>query len=88
MIITFFFFFLHFQSSFHFAINLLAVFAQLEKVNKLCNNNHTMHVNDQNQIDHELYCSIWPTNNALISLKDGFAVWGQIQKEDFLSIIC
>ena len=42
----------------HFKINLLAIFAQLENVNKLWNNNHTVHVNEQNQIDHMLYCSI------------------------------
>ena len=35
-----------------FGINLLAIFAQLENVNKLWNNKHTVHVNEQNQIDH------------------------------------
>ena len=28
-----------------------------------------------------------PTNNAMVSLKDGVTVWGQSQKEDFLSKI-
>ena len=29
------------------------------------------------QIDHPFYCSIYPTNNAMVSLKDGFTVWRQ-----------
>ena len=41
----------------------------------------------QNQIDHALYCLIQPTNNVMVSLKDGFTVWRQSQKENFLSII-
>ena len=39
------------------------------------------------QIDHAFYCSIKPTNNAMISLRDGFIIWFQSQMEDFLSII-
>ena len=41
-----------------FAIKLLATFAQLGNVNKLWNNNHNVHVNEQNQIDHVFHCSI------------------------------
>ena len=52
-----------------------------------------MHVNERNQnkyeiksrhiqIDHAFYCSIYPTNNAVVSLKDGFIVPCQSQKED------
>ena len=44
--------------SIHFAINLLAIFAQLKNADKIWNNNHTVHLNEQNQIDHVLYCSI------------------------------
>ena len=39
------------------------------------------------QIDHSLYCSILPTNNAMVSLKDGFTVIRQSEKKDFLSMI-
>ena len=39
------------------------------------------------QIDHTLYCSIYPTNNVIASLNDEFTVWRHSQKEDFLSII-
>ena len=41
------------------------------------------------QIYYALYCSIYPTNNAIVSLKEGFTVWRQSQKEDIdiLSII-
>ena len=50
------------------------------------NNNHTVYVKKQNQnknktksrhikIDHPCYCSIKPTNYAMVSLKDGFPVW-------------
>ena len=57
-----------------------------------------VHVNERNQnknktksrhiqIDFRLYCSIQPTDNAMVSLKDGFTVWRQSQKEYFLSII-
>ena len=59
-----------------------------------------MHVNERNQnqnqnktklrhiqIDHALYYSIQPTNNAIVSLKDGLTIWRQSQKEDSLSII-
>ena len=66
--------------------------------NKLWNNNRTMHVNERNQnksktksrhiqIDHAFYCSIYPINNAMVSLKDGLTIWHQSQKEDFLPII-
>ena len=34
------------------------------------------------QIDHAFYCT-----RSMVSLKDGFTVWRQSQKEDFLSII-
>ena len=65
--------------------------------NKLWNNNRTVHVNERNQnknkiwsryiqIDHVFYCSIQPTNNVMVSLKDGFIVWHQSQWEDFLLI--
>ena len=39
------------------------------------------------QIDHAFYSSIYPKDNAIVSLKDGFTVWSQSQNEDFLSII-
>ena len=66
--------------------------------NKLWNSKRTMHVNEQIQnknktksrhiqIDHAFYCSIYPTNSAMVSWKDGFTVWRQSQKEDFLWII-
>ena len=66
--------------------------------NKLWNNNPNVHVNERNQnknesksrhiqIDETFYCSIQPTNNAMVSLKDGFTIWHQSQKEDFLLII-
>ena len=67
------FFVFHIFST-HFSINLSAIFAKLENVNKLWNNNHTVYVNEQNQTDHALHCSIWPTNKAMISMKDGFTV--------------
>ena len=38
------------------------------------------------QIDHAFYCSIYPTSNAMVSLKDVFTVWRQSQKKDFLPI--
>ena len=71
---------------------------QHENVNKLWNNNWIVHLNERNQnknktksrhiqIDHTLFCSIQPTNNAMVPLKDGFTVWRQSQKEDFLSLI-
>ena len=67
--------------------------ARLENVNKLWNNNHAHRNQNKNKtklrhikIDHALYCSIQPTNNSMVSLKDGFTVWRQSQKEDFLSI--
>ena len=83
----------YFQYSF---CNQPILFAQLEKVNKLWNSNRTVHVNEPNQnknktklchiqIDHAFYCSIQPTNNAMVSLKDGFTVQYQIRKENFLS---
>ena len=39
------------------------------------------------QIEYSFHCSIYPTNNAMVSLKDAFTFWRQSQKEDFLSII-
>ena len=71
---------------------------QHENVNKLWNNDRIVHANERNQnknktklrhiqIDHTLFCSIQPTNNAMVSLKDGSTVWRQSQKEDFLSLI-
>ena len=85
----------HFQYSFCIQPVL---FAQLENLNKLWNNNCTVHVNERNQnknktklchiqIDHAYYCSIQPANNAMVSLKDGFTVQYQSQKEDFLTVI-
>ena len=85
----------HFQ---YFFCNQPVLSAQLKNVNKLWNNNRTMHVNERNQnknktkschiqIDHAFYCSIQPTNNAMVSLKDGFSVQYQSQKEDFMSVI-
>ena len=76
-------------------ITKCTLFAQSENVNKLWNNNRTVHVNKRNQnkksclneIEHLFHCSIYPTNNAMVSLKDDFTVWRQSQKEDFLSII-
>ena len=75
--------------------NQSALFAQRENVNKLWNNNCTLHVNYQNQnkkscliqIKHLFHCSIYPTNNAMVSLKVGFTVWRQSLKEEFSSII-
>ena len=69
----------HFYYSF---CHQLALFAQREKVNKLWNNNHTVHVNERNQnkkscliqIEHSFHCLIYPTNNTMVSLKDGFTV--------------
>ena len=77
--------------------NQLALFAQLENVNKLQNNNRTVHVKERNQnknktkschiqVDHTFYCSIQPTNNAIVLLggftgKDGWS-W---HKSNFLS---
>ena len=85
----------HFYYSF---CNQPVSYAQHENVNKLWNNNRIVQVNERNQnknkidsrhiqIDHALYCSIQPTNSAMVSLKDSFTVWRQSQKEDFLSII-
>ena len=31
------------------------------------------------RIDHTFYCWIQPTNNAVVSLKDGFTVWHHSQ---------
>ena len=39
------------------------------------------------QIEHLFHCSIYPTNNAMVSLKVGFTVWCQSLKEEFSSII-
>ena len=76
--------------------NQPVLFAQLENVNKLWNNNRTEHVNERNQnknktksrhiqTDHALYYSILSEKNVMVSLKDGFTAWSQSQKEDFLS---
>ena len=77
----------HFKYSF---CNQPALFAQGENVNKLWNNNRTVHVNEQDQskscliqIEYLLHCSIYPTKNADVSLKDAFTFWYQSQKEDF-----
>ena len=77
----------HFLYSF---CNQPALFAQGENVNKLWNNNRTVHVNEQDQskscliqIEYLLHCSIYPTKNADVSLKDAFTFWYQSQKEDF-----
>ena len=35
------------------------------------------HIHDQ-----AFYCSILPTNNVTVSLKDGFTFWRHSQKED------
>ena len=68
----------HFWYSF---CNQPVLLAQLENVNKLWNNNHAHRNQNKNktklrhfQIDHALYWSIQPTNNAMVSLKDGFTV--------------
>ena len=82
----------HFQYSFS---NQPALFAQRENVSKLWNNNCTVHENERNQnkksclnqIEHSFHCSIYPTNNGMVSLNDGFTVSRQSQKEDFLSIL-
>ena len=34
------------------------------------------------QINHEFYCSIWPTNNAMASLKDDFFVWHPVNNKN------
>ena len=69
----------HFQYSF---CNQRALFAQRENVNKLCNNNRAAHVNERNQnkkscltqIEHSFHCLIYPTNSAMVSIKDDFTV--------------
>ena len=69
----------NFQFSF---CNQPALFAQGENVNKLWDNNRTVHVNERNQnkkscliqIEHLFHCLIYPRNNAMVSLKDGFTV--------------
>ena len=61
------------------------LFTQLERLNKLWNNNHTMHVSKGNQnkkktksrhiqIYHAFFCLIQPTNKTMILLKDCFTV--------------
>ena len=39
------------------------------------------------EVDHVMYCSLYPTNNVMIPLNDGFIVWLQSDMEDFLSVI-
>ena len=39
------------------------------------------------QIDRAFYCSIYPTNSAMVSLKNDFTVWHESQLEDFLLIL-
>ena len=48
-----------------FAIKLLATFAQLGNVNKLWNNNHNVHVNEQNQIDHVFHLAYKQWNGII-----------------------
>ena len=85
----------HLQYSF---CNQLVLFAQDENVNKLWDNNRIVHLNERNQkknkaksrhiqIDHALGCLIQATNSVMVSLKDGFTVWRQSQKERLLSLI-
>ena len=80
----------HFYCSF---CNQPVLFARLENTNKLWNNNRTVHVNERNQnknknksrhiqVDHGFCCSV-----VVVSMQDGFTVWRQSQKEDFLLII-
>ena len=39
------------------------------------------------QTDHKFYSLIYPTSNAMVSLRDDFSVWGQSPKGYFLPII-
>ena len=65
------------------SVTLFDVNGRNEKATTTITTKKSRHI----QIDHEFYCSIYPTSNATVSLKDGFAVWRQSQKKDFLPII-
>ena len=79
-------FFIYNYSDFqHSFCNQPVLFAQLENVNKLWNNNRAVHVNKKNQnknktksrhiqIDHAFYCSNQSANNVMVSLKDGLTI--------------
>ena len=65
------------------SVTLFDVNGRNEKTTTTITTKKSRHI----QIDHKFYCSIYPTSNATVSLKDGFAVWLQSQKKDFLPII-
>ena len=77
--------FFYYHSSFWYSFcNHPALFAQLENVNRLLNNNRTVHVNEfktktkPNHVTFQLTMgSIGIINTAMVSLKDGFTVWCQ-----------
>ena len=72
--------------------NQPVLFAQLENVNKLWKSNRTVQVHKRNQsknetkschiqIDHAFCCSVYVTNNAVVSIKDGFTTWRQSKRK-------
>ena len=77
--------FFYYHSSFWYSFcNHPALFAQLENVNRLLNNNRTVHVNElktktkPNHVTFQLTTgSIGIVDTAMVSLKDGFTVWRQ-----------
>ena len=52
------------------SVTLFDVNGRNEKTTTAITTKKSRHI----QIDHEFYCSIYPTSNATVSLKDGFAV--------------
>ena len=52
------------------SVTLFDVNGRNEKATTTITRKKSRHI----QIDHEFYCSIYPTSNATVSLKDGFAV--------------
>ena len=55
------------------------------QVNEQNNNNNKKIKPRHIQSDHMFYCSIYLTNNAMVSLKDGFTAGRQSQKKDFFA---
>ena len=52
------------------SVTLFDVNGRNEKTTTTITTKKSRHI----QIDHKFYCSIYPTSNAAVSLKDGFAV--------------
>ena len=52
------------------SVTLFDVNGRNEKTTTTITTKKSRHI----QIDHKFYCSIYPTSNATVSLKDGFAV--------------